>query len=558
MNFLHALAESNAVAHAILVLSLVAVVGLALGNLKVKGIGLGGAGVMFAGILFAHFGVHVDEAILHFVRELGLILFVYTIGMQVGPGFFASLRKHGLAVNALAATVIVTGSLVAVLLARLTGIDMALMLGVLTGATTNTPSLGAVQEALKSIEGMTAARQQLPGIGYAVAYPSGILGLIVAMLAVKAFFRVKVEEENSAWQKEQAAGQVAPARMTLVVDNANLAGLKLAEVPGLDGLKVSVSRHKPANDGVVSAAREDTVLQLGDRLLAVGDPKDLAALRVIVGHETDEDLTAVPGPVTYRRVVVTRKAVLGKTLAALSLRQRFGVSLTRVSRADIELAADPKLPLAFGDKVQLVGKPEDLDRASAELGNSAKELNQTNFIAMFAGIALGVLVGLYPIHAFDMPTPIRLGLAGGPLLFALVISRIGRIGPIVWHMPENANHAFREFGITLFLACVGLKAGGTFFEHLLTSAGALLFGCAVVITMVPLALAAWIGRVWLKMKFGTLCGLLAGSLTDPPALAYAQTMNQSNAPTIAYATVYPLTMLLRIVLAQVLALLFCR
>ena len=558
MNFLHALAESNAVAHAILVLSLVAVAGLALGNLKVKGIGLGGAGVMFAGILFAHFGVHVDEAILHFVRELGLILFVYTIGMQVGPGFFASLRKHGLAVNALAATVIVTGSLVAVLLARLTGIDMALMLGVLTGATTNTPSLGAVQEALKSIEGMTAARQQLPGIGYAVAYPSGILGLIVAMLAVKAFFRVKVEEENSAWQKEQAAGQVAPARMTLVVDNANLAGLKLAEVPGLDGLKVSVSRHKPANDGVVSAAREDTVLQLGDRLLAVGDPKDLAALRVIVGHETDEDLTAVPGPVTYRRVVVTRKAVLGKTLAALSLRQRFGVSLTRVSRADIELAADPKLPLAFGDKVQLVGKPEDLDRASAELGNSAKELNQTNFIAMFAGIALGVLVGLYPIHAFDMPTPIRLGLAGGPLLFALVISRIGRIGPVVWHMPENANHAFREFGITLFLACVGLKAGGTFFEHLLTSAGALLFGCAVVITMVPLALAAWIGRVWLKMKFGPLCGLLAGSLTDPPALAYAQTMNQSNAPTIAYATVYPLTMLLRIVLAQVLALLFCR
>ena len=558
MNFLHALAESNAVAHAILVLSLVAVVGLALGNLKVKGIGLGGAGVMFAGILFAHFGVHVDDAILHFVRELGLILFVYTIGMQVGPGFFASLRKHGLAVNALAATVIVTGSLVAVLLARLTGIDMALMLGVLTGATTNTPSLGAVQEALKSIEGMTAARQQLPGIGYAVAYPSGILGLIVAMLAVKAFFRVKVEEENSAWQKEQAAGQVAPARMTLVVDNANLAGLKLAEVPGLDGLKVSVSRHKPANDGVVSAAREDTVLQLGDRLLAVGDPKDLAALRVIVGHETDEDLTAVPGPVTYRRVVVTRKAVLGKTLAALSLRQRFGVSLTRVSRADIELAADPKLPLAFGDKVQLVGKPEDLDRASAELGNSAKELNQTNFIAMFAGIALGVLVGLYPIHAFDMPTPIRLGLAGGPLLFALVISRIGRIGPIVWHMPENANHAFREFGITLFLACVGLKAGGTFFEHLLTSTGALLFGCAVVITMVPLALAAWIGRVWLKMKFGPLCGLLAGSLTDPPALAYAQTMNQSNAPTIAYATVYPLTMLLRIVLAQVLALLFCR
>ena len=558
MNFLHALAESNAVAHAILVLSLVAVVGLALGNLKVKGIGLGGAGVMFAGILFAHFGVHVDDAILHFVRELGLILFVYTIGMQVGPGFFASLRKHGLAVNALAATVIVTGSLVAVLLARLTGIDMALMLGVLTGATTNTPSLGAVQEALKSIEGMTAARQQLPGIGYAVAYPSGILGLIAAMLAVKAFFRVKVEEENSAWQKEQAAGQVAPARMTLVVDNANLAGLKLAEVPGLDGLKVSVSRHKPANDGIVSAAREDTVLQLGDRLLAVGDPKDLAALRVIVGHETDEDLTAVPGPVTYRRVVVTRKAVLGKTLATLSLRQRFGVSLTRVSRADIELAADPKLPLAFGDKVQLVGKPEDLDRASAELGNSAKELNQTNFIAMFAGIALGVLVGLYPIHAFDMPTPIRLGLAGGPLLFALVISRIGRIGPIVWHMPENANHAFREFGITLFLACVGLKAGGTFFEHLLTSTGALLFGCAVVITMVPLALAAWIGRVWLKMKFGPLCGLLAGSLTDPPALAYAQTMNQSNAPTIAYATVYPLTMLLRIVLAQVLALLFCR
>jgi putative transport protein len=558
MNFLNSLAASNAVAHAILVLSLVAVSGMALGNLKVKGIGLGGAGVMFAGILFAHFGVRVDGEILHFVRELGLILFVYTIGMQVGPGFFASLRKHGLSINALAATIVVTGSLLAVLLAKLTGIDMAAMLGVLTGATTNTPSLGAVQEALKTLPGMTDARQQLPGIGYAVAYPAGILGLIVTMLAVRAFFRVKVDEENDAWQKEQAAGQVAPARMTLVVENVNLAGIKLADVPGLDGLKVSVSRHKSAAGGPVMAAHEDTVLQLGDRIVAVGAPKDLAGFRVIVGRESPEDLTTAPGTVTFRRVVVTRKAVLGKTLAMLSLRQRFGVTITRVTRADIELSADPKLHLAFGDKVQIVGNADDLDRASAELGNSGKELNQTNFIAMFAGIALGVLVGLYPINAFDMPTPIRLGLAGGPLLFALVISRIGRIGPVVWHMPENANHAFREFGITLFLACVGLKAGSGFFEHLLTSTGALLFACAIVITMVPLALAGWIGRVWLKMKFGPLCGLLAGSLTDPPALAYAQSMNQSNAPTLAYATVYPLTMLLRIVLAQVLALLFCR
>jgi putative transport protein len=391
-----------------------------------------------------------------------------------------------------------------------------------------------------------------------VAYPAGILGLIATMLAVRAFFRVKVDAENEAWQREQSPGEAAPARMTLVVDNANLSGLKLSEVPGLDGFKVSVSRHKPVGGGTVAAAREDTVLQLGDHILAVGAPRDLAGFRVIVGHEINEDMVAVPGPVTYRRVVVTRKAVLGKTLAQLSLRPRFGVTVTRVSRADVELSADPRLHLAFGDKVQIVGNSDDLDRASAELGNSAKELNQTNFIAMFTGIALGVLVGLYPINAFNMPTPIRLGLAGGPLLFALVISRIGRIGPIVWHMPENANHAFREFGITLFLACVGLKAGSGFFEHLLTSTGALLFGCAILITIVPLALAAWIGRVWLKMKFGTLCGLLAGSLTDPPALAYAQSMNQSNAPTLAYATVYPLTMLLRIVLAQVLVLLFCR
>ncbi|MCC6234119.1 MAG: putative transporter [Verrucomicrobiales bacterium] len=553
MNWLTQLQSTQPVASAVLTLSLVAIAGLALGNAKIRGIGLGAAGVLFAGILFGHLGFEIERGTLGFVRDFGLILFVYTIGMQVGPGFGASLRREGFRMNVLAALIVGLGAALTVILGLVFKQDLAAMMGVFAGATTNTPALGAAQEALKSV-GASPAATSAAGMGYAVAYPGGIAGLILVMILFRTFGRIDPEQEAARLKSEQEAARPRLTRSTLVVENPKIDGVALADLPGLRELGVTLSRVQPAGQSTVVSARPDLRLHPGDRVLAVGTRENLDRLRLIIGSDAPEDLSLVPGDVTTRRVVVTQREVLGQSVEQLALPTRYGVTLTRLSRGEVELAAAPDLRLQFGDIAQVVGRDEDLRRAEKHLGNSARALNQTNFLAIFVGIALGVMVGLYPVSLPGLPVPLRLGLAGGPLVVALIISRLGQIGPVIWHMPFNANLALRELGLTLFLACVGLSSGAHFAETLRSGAGFVWMGLGFLITVLPLLVVAWLGRRWARLPFPHLCGLLAGSLTDPPALAFATGMNRSDAPTFAYATVYPLTMLLRILVAQVLTL----
>jgi putative transport protein len=546
--------ETHEVAHAIAVLALVCAGGMALGSLKVRGMGLGTAGVLFAGILVGHFGKHVDHRTLDFVKELGLVLFVFTIGLQLGPGFFAALRREGLRLNVLAGAVVLVGAALAVLLGWLLGMDAPAVLGMLSGATTNTPSLGAAQQTLATLPGVSEDRAALPALAYAVSYPPAIAGIIGTLLALKAIFRIDPVKEAEAFAKTER-GRVEPLESrTLVVENPNLAGVSIDAIPSRAETGVTVSRHRRAGDATVRPAAGKAALQVGDSILAVGPPTMLDQFQRVVGRRSDEDLRLAPGNVTHRRIVVTTRSVLGKTVAELALDARCGAVVSRVTRADIELTAVPGLRLQFGDMVQVVGAAEGLDCAEKLLGNSLKELNETHFIPLFIGILLGILAGTMPIDFPGLPQPIRLGLAGGPLIVALLLGRIGRIGRLVWHMPVNANLAFREFGIALFFAAVGLSAGPTFFATVLSSRGLLWLGAGLCVTILPILLAGLIARALLKMNFTLVSGLLAGSMTDPPALAFANNVAGSDAPTVAYATVYPLTTLLRILVAQVLAL----
>jgi putative transport protein len=514
--------------------------------------------VLFAGILFGHFHLTIAPDILGFIRDFGLILFVYTIGIQVGPGFLTSLQRQGLPLNLLATGIVLCGATLTVASSRLLHIDMAAAVGIFAGATTNTPSLGAAQEALKQMPGLDPAQASLPALGYAAAYPLGIIGIIVAMVIVRTLSRIDPAREAAAFAREQDTGSEPLQRMSIRVRNPNLVGLKLHEIPGKDTLGVIISRIKYLGESEVIAANADTVLHEGDLVLAIGTPKHLREFCLIVGTESPEDLMETPGAVDFDRFVVTRNAILGKTIRELELTQQYGVTVTRVMRADIEMSAVPALRIQFGDTLQVVGKKADIAKVASVLGNSVKDLNRTNFMPMFIGIGLGILLGLYPMSFAHMPMPVRLGLAGGPLIAAIVLSRIGRIGSLLWYMPLNANLALRELGITLFLACAGLKAGEHFFEVLFTHQGLLWMACGAVITLVPLLLAAWVGRFFLKLNFINVCGLLSGSMTDPPALAFANAINNSDAPSVAYATVYPLTMLMRILVAQLLVVLFAR
>lgn len=558
MNWLADIARLSPIAHDVLVLACVVSAGLALGSIKVKGVGLGAAGVLFVGIFCGHLKFTLTPDILAFVRDFGLVLFVYTIGLQVGPGFVTSLRKQGLPLNLMAAAIVLLGAGVTVLMAWLLHIDLAAAVGIFTGATTNTPALGAAQEALKSLPGLAPERLGFPALGYAVAYPFGILGIILAMLAIRWILRLDIVAEAEVFRREQRRDHQAVERMSILIRNPNFNGLKLHQLPAKDKLDLVISRVKHLGEEEVVAAGGQTVLHLGDIILAVGTRASLDEFCLISGQQSPVDLMHAPGRVTYRRVVVTQKEMLGQSLRELQLNQRFGVTLTRVTRGDVELSARADLRIQFGDMVQMVGEEADIARAAEFFGNSVKELNHTNLIPIFVGIIFGVLLGMYPFQLGSMPTPVRLGLAGGPLLVAIILSRIGRIGPLLWYMPANANALLRELGIALFLACAGLKAGEHFFHILREGDGLKWMLCGAAITLVPLLLVGFAARLLGKLNYLNLCGLLSGSMTDPPALAFANAVTGSDAPSIAYATVYPLTMLLRIVVAQLLVLLFCR
>jgi putative transport protein len=535
-------------------LGLAGAAGTALGRIKVYGVSLGVAGVLFAGLFLGYLKLTIDNHVLEFVREFGLIIFVYTLGLQIGPGFFGSLRARGLTLNAFAAAIVLLGAGIAsawIISGRLT---LPAGVGLLSGATTNTPSLAAAQQAFKQLGSEDSAIVQ--GLAYAVAYPFGIIGIILTMVIVRAAFRINVKAEVAAAEHAQQPALPKPATRNFEVRNANLVGRALGKVPGLAASGVVVSRF--SRGGVVEVARPETLLQLGDILHAVGSEEALDELRVVVGAEAGVDLKVIPGAVTNRRLIVTHSAVFGKELAELELFSQHNVVVTRVTRGGIEFTPQAGLRLQFGDVLMVVGERPQIDLVAAAVGNSNKALNSPQPIPFFLGIALGVIVGSFPLFIPGLPAAVKLGLAGGPLVVAILLSRVANTGPLVWYLPTNANHMLREVGITLFLAAVGLKSGDKFVEVLLGGNGLHWFLCGAVVTIVPLLIVGLLARAWKKLNYSELCGLLAGSMTDPPALAFAQQSTGSDAPAVAYATVYPLVMLLRVFSAQLIVFLLYR
>jgi putative transport protein len=557
MNWIFELHRTNPTAQAIATLSLVCVAGMTFGSIALRGVKLGTSGVLFAAILVGHFSKPVDHETLEFVKEFGLILFVFCIGLQLGPGFFASLRKAGLRLNALALCIVLFGALSAALLGWLVGLDGAAVLGIFSGATTNTPSLGAAQQTLASFPGISEDRAALPALAYVVTYPLAIIGIIGTLLALRALFRIDIADEVEKHIAAENAGVEPLKRRTLVVENPNLRDVAVGDVPGLVESGVVVSRIKRSGESEVSAATRGTKLSVGDSILVVGSAAGIDRFQRVVGRSSDENLVVASGPVAYRRVVVTNAEVLGKTVGELNLELLFDVVVTRITRGEIEMTAAPGVKLQFGDFLNVVGADDSLDRAASQLGNSLHALNETHFVPLFAGIAAGIALGTFPIACPGLPQPLRLGLAGGPLIVAILVGRLGRIGRLVWHMPRNANLAFREFGIALFFASVGLTAGPRFFSAVFSTTGLLWLVVGVCVTVAPLLAVGIFARKVLEMNYVDLSGLIAGSTTDPPALAFAGGVCQSEAPAVAYATVYPLTMLLRIMAAQGMAVMLC-
>jgi putative transport protein len=557
LDWIFQIAQTSPVAHAVGLLALVCAAGMALGSIKVKGIGLGGSGVLFAGILVAQFSDPVDAHTLSFVKEFGLVLFVFTMGLQLGPGFFASLRAEGLRLNVLAGVLVLSAGLLAPLLGWLGGFDSEAVAGLFAGASTNTPALGAAQQSLALMPGISPERLALPALACAVSYPAGIVGSLGVILALKIMFRIDPAQEAEQYAAERRKAIEPLTRRTLIVENAELSGVSMDEACRRVDERIVISRMRRAGDSEVQTALHAAKLQVGDAILAVGSPRLLDQFQQLVGRRSDEDLLAAPGRVTFWRIAVTQERVLGKTIAELRLEDSLGVEVTRLVRGEIEMTAVPSLRLQFGDVLQVVGTEEQLPKAAELLGNSLKKLNETQFIPLFAGIFLGVLVGSIPLALPGLSNPLRLGLAGGPLIVALILGRIGHLGGFVWHMPLNANHAFREFGISLFFAALGLAAGDQFFAAVFSPQGATWLAAGLVITLVPLlAVGIW-SRAVENLNFVTLSGMLAGGTTNPPALSFANNLCRSDAPSLAYATVYPLTTLLRILVAQLLALLLC-
>lgn len=544
------------IAITISLLALVAVIGLWIGHWKIKGVGLGIGGVLFGGIIVAHFtnqyGILLDSHTLHFIQEFGLILFVYTIGIQVGPGFFASLRKSGLKLNLLAILIVVLGSLSVVVLTKAIDVPLDIALGIYSGAVTNTPSLGAGQQILSEL-GLTHVTSTM-GMAYAMAYPFGICGILLAMWLIRLFFRIKIEEEANRFNKETGQDKESLHTSSIKITNHNLDGLTLIEIPGFDDEDVVCSRLKRGEDVIVPKA--DTKIQLDDVLHLVGDANALRKMHLIIGDKVDMPAMSTSGEIRAERVVVTNEKVLGKKIRTLNVHQKYGVVISRLNRAGIELVPSGNTTLQFGDVLHMVGRTDVLNQAISVIGNAQQKLLQVQMLPVFIGIGLGVLLGSIPFYIPGFPVALKLGLAGGPLVVALILARIGSIGKLYWFMPPSANLALREIGIVLFLAVVGLKSGGNFVDTLVNGKGLEWMGYGIFITFIPLMIVGVIARLYAKLNYLSICGLLAGSMTDPPALAFANEIKEDNgAASLSYATVYPLVMFLRIISPQLLAVL---
>ncbi|HGC2450934.1 TPA: putative transporter [Escherichia coli] len=540
------------------ILALVAVVGLFIGNVKFRGIGLGIGGVLFGGIIVGHFvsqaGMTLSSDMLHVIQEFGLILFVYTIGIQVGPGFFASLRVSGLRLNLFAVLIVIIGGLVTAILHKLFDIPLPVVLGIFSGAVTNTPALGAGQQILRDLGTPMEMVDQM-GMSYAMAYPFGICGILFTMWMLRVIFRVNVETEAQQHESSRTNGGALIRTINIRVENPNLHDLAIKDVPILNGDKIICSRLK--REETLKVPSPDTIIQLGDLLHLVGQPADLHNAQLVIGQEVDTSLSTKGTDLRVERVVVTNENVLGKRIRDLHFKERYDVVISRLNRAGVELVASGDISLQFGDILNLVGRPSAIDAVANVLGNAQQKLQQVQMLPVFIGIGLGVLLGSIPVFVPGFPAALKLGLAGGPLIMALILGRIGSIGKLYWFMPPSANLALRELGIVLFLSVVGLKSGGDFVNTLVNGEGLSWIGYGALITAVPLITVGILAGMLAKMNYLTMCGMLAGSMTDPPALAFANNLHPtSGAAALSYATVYPLVMFLRIITPQLLAVLF--
>jgi len=536
------------VAHSVLILALVIALGIMLGKIKVAGISLGVTWILFVGIIFSHFGMRLNEHLIHFMKEFGLILFVYSIGLQVGPGFFSSFKKGGVRLNLLATMVVCAGVLVTCGLYVITGLPVTTMVGILSGAVTNTPGLGAAQQAYSDMTGIDSPDIAL---GYAVAYPLGVIGIILSMMVLRRIDFAKEEKKALDTMDVQHDSVAQPHSLSVV--NPALEDKSIRELQGLVNRDFVISRIR-RQGGEIEIADDDTLLHVGDQILVVTTPRDAAAITAFIGRDVQVEWEQLDKRLISRRILITKPELNGKSLAQLKLHAGFGVSITRVNRAGVDLIAQPSLQLQMGDRVTVVGTEVSIANVEKVLGNSMKRLNAPNLIPIFIGIVLGVMLGSLPFTFPGIPQPVKLGLAGGPLIVSILISRFGPKFKLVTYTTMSANLMLREVGIALFLACVGLGAGEEFVETIIDGGGYAWIGYGAIITILPLLIVGVIGRLWFKVDYFTLIGVMAGATTDPPALAYSNDLAGNDIPSVGYATVYPLTMFLRVLSAQLLIL----
>lgn len=539
------------VAHSVLILSLVIAFGIMLGKVKIAGISLGVTWILFVGIVFGHFNLSLNEHLLHFLKEFGLILFVYSIGLQVGPGFFSAFKKGGFTLNILAVTSVSLSVAVAIVLYLVTDTPITTIVGILSGAVTNTPGLGAAQQANSDLNGIDAPEIAM---GYAVAYPLGVIGAILALQSLKYILKINTTTEEAEAEKGMGHLQELTVRpVSLEIINKAIDNKTIKDIHPLVNRKFVISRIRDQY-GKQELVNSDTELHLGDQILVISNPKDIEAITVFFGKQIDVKWEDEDSNLVSRRILITKPELNGKTLSQLRIRRNFGASITRVNRSGVDLVAAPNLQLQMGDRVTVVGSELAVSHAEKILGNSLKRLNHPNLIPIFIGIALGCILGSIPFMLPGIPQPLKLGLAGGPLIISILISRFGPHYKLITYTTMSANLMVREIGISLFLACVGLGAGKGFIETIVNEGGYMWIGYGAIITIFPLLLTGLIGRYGCKLNYYTLIGILSGTNTNPPALAYSNEQTSCDAPAVGYATVYPLAMFLRVLSAQLLIL----
>ena len=549
---------TDSVAHIALLYAVVIAVGVYLGKIKIGGVSLGVTFVLFAGIVAGHIGFTAPTPILTFVQDFGLILFVFMIGLQVGPGFFETFGKQGIKLNGLAASAILLNILVMfacyyIFFDTNNKMNLPMMVGTMYGAVTNTPGLGAANEALGTVFGQNAPQI---ASAYACAYPLGVLGIIGAIILIRYICSIKLEKEEARLKAmEETAANKKPYKMHLEVTNKYLEGKTLLQVHDFLNRDFVVSRL--VHDGELCIPNRDTIFHVGDQMLVVCAEADQEAIMAFIGPKLDIDFEQQDQPLVSKRILITNPKVNGKTLASMHFSSVHGVNVTRITRHGIDLFASAGLPMQVGDKIMVVGPEDAVERVANQMGNSLKKLNAPNIATIFVGIFLGLIFGSVPLAIPGMPGPVKLGLAGGPLIIAILIGRYGYKIHLVTYTTTSANMMLREIGLVLFLASVGIKAGAGFFETVIDGDGLLYVLTGFLITIIPILVVGPIARIKFKFNYFTIAGMIAGTYTDPPALAYANSICSKEAPALGYSTVYPLSMFLRIFTAQIVVLFFC-